>query len=71
MIVFKVDRLTRKQRDLWYFLEEVFEANRVGFVSVTEAFDTTTASGKAFLGMIGTFSPSWSEISSQNARGRP
>jgi site-specific DNA recombinase len=53
VVVFKVDRLTRKQRDLWHLLDEVFEANRVGFVSVTEAFDTTTAAGKAFLGMLG------------------
>jgi site-specific DNA recombinase len=55
VVVYKVDRLTRKQKDLWHLLEEVFDANRVGFVSVTEAFDTTTASGKAFLGMIGVF----------------
>jgi site-specific DNA recombinase len=55
VIVYKVDRITRKQKDLWYLLEEVFEANGVGFVSVTEAFDTTTAAGKAFLGMIGVF----------------
>jgi len=55
VVVYKVDRLTRKQRDLWHLLEEVFEANRVGFVSVTEAFDTTTAAGKAFLGMLGVF----------------
>ena len=55
VIVYKLDRITRKQKDLWYLLEEIFEANRVDFVSVTEAFDTTTAAGKAFLGMLGVF----------------
>lgn len=55
VIVYKVDRLTRKQKDLWYLLEDVFYKNQVGFVSVTEAFDSTTAAGTAFLGMIGVF----------------
>jgi site-specific DNA recombinase len=55
IVVFKVDRLTRKQKDLWYLLEDVFNSNDVGFVSVTEPFDTTTATGKAFLGMLGVF----------------
>lgn len=68
VIVFKVDRLTRKQRDLWHLLEEVFEANRVGFVSVTEAFDTTTAAGKAFLGMIGTFAQLERDLVSERTR---
>jgi site-specific DNA recombinase len=55
IVVFKVDRLTRKQKDLWQILEDVFIPNEVGFISVTEPFDTTTASGRAFLGMLGIF----------------
>jgi site-specific DNA recombinase len=55
VIVYKVDRLTRKQRDLWSLLDDVFIPNDVGFVSVTEPFDTTAAMGKAFLGMLGVF----------------
>ena len=55
VIVYKVDRLTRKQKDLWHLLEDVFDKNEVGLVSVTEPFDTTAAIGKAFLGMIGVF----------------
>ena len=68
VVVYKVDRLTRKQKDLWHLLEEVFEANRVGFVSVTEAFDTTTASGKAFLGMIGVFAQLERDLVSERTR---
>jgi site-specific DNA recombinase len=68
VIVFKVDRLTRRQRDLWQLLEEVFEANGVGFVSVTEAFDTTTAAGKAFLGMIGVFAQLERDLVSERTR---
>ena len=55
VLVYKVDRLTRRQKDLWYILEDIFEPHGVGFKSVIEPFDTTTAQGKAFLGMLGVF----------------
>jgi site-specific DNA recombinase len=55
VLVYRVDRLTRKQKDLWYLLEDVFEKHKVGFKSVVEPFDTTTAQGKAFLGMLAVF----------------
>ena len=71
VIVQKVDRLTRKQRDLWYLLEDIFYKNQVGFLSVTESFDSTTAAGTAFLGMIGVCLPSLNAISCQSARERP
>ena len=68
VIVYKVDRLTRKQKDLWYLLEEIFERSHVGFVSVTEAFDTTTAAGKAFLGMLGVFAQLERDLVSERTR---
>ncbi len=49
VLVYKVDRLTRKQKDLWYLLEDVFEPHSTAFKAVIEPFDTTTAQGKAFL----------------------
>jgi len=55
VVVYKVDRLSRRQRDLWYLIDDVFEASDIGFVSVNEPFDTTSAVGKACLGMIGVF----------------
>ena len=55
VVVYKVDRMSRRQRDLWYLLDDIFESNGIGFVSVNEPFDTTTAVGKACLGMIGVF----------------
>jgi site-specific DNA recombinase len=55
VLVYRVDRLTRKQKDLWFLLEDVFEKHKVGFKSVVEPFDTTTAQGKAFLGMLAVF----------------
>ncbi len=55
LLVYRVDRLTRRQKDLWTLLEDVLEPNKVGFKSVIEPFDTTTAQGKAFLGMLAVF----------------
>ena len=64
VLVYKVDRLTRKQRVLWEMLEDIFEPQGVGFKSVVEPFDTTTAQGKAFLGMLGVFAQlKWDTIS--------
>lgn len=55
VVVYKVDRISRRQRDLWYLIDDVFALNDIGFVSVNEPFDTTSAFGKASLGMIGIF----------------
>lgn len=55
VIVFKADRLTRKLRDLLGIIEDEFEPRDVAFISVSEQFDTSTPTGKAFLSMLGTF----------------
>jgi site-specific DNA recombinase len=68
VIVNKVDRLTRRQKDLWFLLEDVFYKNQVGFVSVTESFDSTTAAGTAFLGMIGVFAQLERDLVSERTR---
>ncbi|AQS60191.1 recombinase family protein [Desulforamulus ferrireducens] len=55
VLVLKLDRLSRKQRDVLYLLEDIFEPNDIGFKSATESFDTTNAFGKASLGMMAVF----------------
>lgn len=55
IIVIKLDRLSRRQKDVLYLLEDVFESNKIGFKSVTEPFDTTTPFGKAAIGMMAVF----------------
>lgn len=55
VVVFKADRLTRKLRDLLTIIEDEFEPHNVAFISVSEQFDTSTPTGKAFLQMLGTF----------------
>ena len=54
-VVVKVDRLSRSQKDTIYLLEDVFEANDVGFISLNENFDTTTPYGKAMVGILSVF----------------
>ena len=53
IIIYKLDRLTRKVKDLGYLIEEVFEKNKVAFTSVSDNFDTTTANGKLILNILG------------------
>ncbi|MDT5051252.1 MAG: site-specific recombinase [Mycobacterium sp.] len=54
LLVLKVDRFSRRQRDLVALVEELTGLG-VAFVSATEAFDTSTPAGRAMLQMLGTF----------------
>lgn len=55
VIVFKLDRISRSQRDTIYLIEEVFNKYNVGFISIKENFDTTTPFGKAMIGILSVF----------------
>ncbi|HWR09234.1 recombinase family protein [Sporomusa sp.] len=55
VVVIRLDRISRKQKDVLYLIEDVFEPSSVGFKSVTQPFDTTTAFGKAAIGMLAVF----------------
>ncbi|WP_409177451.1 recombinase family protein [Brevibacillus fortis] len=55
VLVYKLDRLGRKQKDVLHLLEDVFEKNNVAFKSATEPFDTSTPLGKAMLGILAVF----------------
>jgi DNA invertase Pin-like site-specific DNA recombinase len=55
LVVYKADRLSRSLRDLLTLIDDVLEPEGAAFVSVTEQFDTTTAQGRLFMQMIGSF----------------
>ena len=55
VLVYKLDRLSRSQRDTLYLIEEVFLPNKVDFVSMQESFDTTSPFGKAMIGLLAVF----------------
>ena len=55
VLVYKLDRLSRSQKDTLYLIEDVFDKHDVGFASMTENFDTSTPFGKAILGVLAVF----------------
>ena len=55
VVVYKLDRLSRSQKDTLYLIEDVFLASGVDFVSMTENFDTASPFGKAMIGMLSVF----------------
>jgi DNA invertase Pin-like site-specific DNA recombinase len=54
LVVWKLDRLSRSLRDVLTIMERLGEA-KVGFRSLTEAIDTTTAAGRMMMQMVGAF----------------
>lgn len=55
VIVYKLDRLSRSQRDTLYLIEDVFLANNCDFVSMNENFDTSSPFGRAMIGILSVF----------------
>lgn len=53
--VYKLDRLSRSQKDTLYLIEDVFNPHGVGFVSLSENMDTSTPIGRAMLGIMSAF----------------
>ena len=55
VLVYKLDRLSRSQKDTLYLIEDVILKNGADFVSMTENFDTATPFGKAMIGILSVF----------------
>ena len=55
VLVYKLDRLSRSQKDTLVLIEDEFLANGCDFVSMSENFNTSTAFGKAMLGILAVF----------------
>jgi DNA invertase Pin-like site-specific DNA recombinase len=62
VVVYKVDRLTRSLAD-FAKLVEIFDAEGVSFVSVTQSFNTTTSMGRLTLNMLLSFAQFEREVS--------
>lgn len=71
VVVFKLDRLSRKQRDTLEIIEEVFLKNNVDFASLHEYLDTSSPWGRAMIGVLSSFNQLESEnIALRTAMGR-
>lgn len=55
VLVYKLDRLSRSQKDTLYVIEDILLANCIDFVSLSENFDTSTPFGKAMIGILAVF----------------
>ena len=55
VLVYKLDRLSRSQKDTLFLIEDVFLPARVHFISMQESFDTSTPFGIAMVGILSVF----------------
>lgn len=55
VVVYKLDRLSRSQKDTLYLIEDCFLKNNVEFISLSETLDTSTPFGKAMIGILSVF----------------
>jgi DNA invertase Pin-like site-specific DNA recombinase len=67
VVVYKVDRLTRSLAD-FAKLVELFEAQGVSFVSVTQQFNTTTSMGRLTLNVLLSFAQFEREVAGERIR---
>ncbi len=67
VVVYKVDRLTRALNDFARIVE-VFDRHGVSFVSVTQAFNTTTSMGRLTLNVLLSFAQFEREVTGERIR---
>ncbi|BAQ16684.1 MULTISPECIES: recombinase family protein [Methyloceanibacter] len=67
VVVYKIDRLTRSLFDFAKIVE-AFDTHSVSFVSVTQAFNTTTSMGRLTLNVLLSFAQFEREVTSERIR---
>ena len=67
VVVYKIDRLTRSLMDFSKIVE-IFDANGVSFVSVTQQFNTTTSMGRLTLNVLLSFAQFEREVTAERIR---
>jgi len=66
VVVYKLDRLSRSQKDTLYLIEDVFNPHGVDFISTQENMDTSTPMGRLMLGILSAFA----QLERENIRER-
>lgn len=66
VLVYKLDRLSRSQKDTLYLIEDVFNPKGVDFISLNESMDTSTPLGRLMLGILSAFA----QLERENIRER-
>lgn len=55
IVIYKLDRLSRKQRDTMTIIEDIILKNDITLVSLNETLDTSTPWGRAMIGILSSF----------------
>ena len=55
VLVYKLDRLSRSQKDTLEIIEDILLPSNVEFISMTENLDTSTPFGRAMIGILSVF----------------
>ena len=55
VLVYRLNRLSRSQKDTLHLIEDVFMTNNVEFISLSESLDTSTPFGRAMIGILSAF----------------
>ena len=66
VLVYKLDRLSRSQKDTLHLIEDIFLPKDIAFVSMQESFDTSTPFGRAMIGILSVFA----QLERENIRER-
>lgn len=66
VLVYKLDRLSRSQKDTLYLIEDVLNPHQTAFVSLGESMDTGTPMGRLMLGILSAFA----QLERENIRER-
>lgn len=67
IVVYKIDRLSRSLADFVKMVDE-FEKHKVTFVSITQAFNTTTSMGRLMLNVLLSFAQFEREVTGERIR---
>ncbi|MDD6212052.1 MAG: recombinase family protein [Clostridiales bacterium] len=66
VLVYKLDRLSRSQKDTLHLIEDIFNPHQVTFISLNESMDTGTPMGRLMLGILSAFA----QLERENIRER-
>ena len=66
VLVYKLDRLSRSQKDTLYLIEDILNPHEVDFISLNESMDTGSPMGRLMLGILSAFA----QLERENIRER-
>ncbi len=66
ILIYKLDRLSRSQKDTLHLIEDVFNQHDTALISISESFDTSTPFGRAMIGILSVFA----QLERENIRER-